>query len=89
MPDYYVDITKYFSSKVLAILEHKSQNPDRFVEVAKLMNSYRSAQCNAPKGSFAEGYKFKKSFPFSDIRNLLPKSPNLRPFYIEEIKGFL
>ena len=27
--------------------------------------------------------------PFGDIRELLPKPPKLRPFYIESIKGFL
>ena len=40
-PDYYVDITKYFKLKVKAILKHESQNPQRFVELAKMMNSYR------------------------------------------------
>ena len=88
-PDYYVDITEHFQIKLNAINKHVSQNPKRFLELAKLMNSYRSAQCNAPLGTFAEAFRFKKSFPFSDIRNLLPKSPVLRPFYIEEIKGFL
>ena len=88
-PDYYVDITKYFKLKVKAILEHESQNPQRFVELAKMMNSYRAAQCNAPIGHFAECYKFRASFPFGDIRELLPKPPKLRPFYIESVKGFL
>ena len=88
-PDYYVDITKYFKLKVKAILEHESQNPQRFVELAKMMNSYRAAQCNAPIGHFSECYKFRASFPFGDIRELLPKPPKLRPFYIENVKGFL
>ena len=30
--------------------------PERFVNLAKLMNTYRSAQCNAPKGTYAEAY---------------------------------
>ena len=36
------------------------------------MNSYRAAQCNAPKGKYAEAYSFIPSFPFSDIREILP-----------------
>ena len=53
------------------------------------MNSYRAAQCNAPKGEYAEAYFFENSFPFSDIRNMLPKSFKIRPFHIENINGFL
>ena len=54
-----------------------------------MMNGFRSAQCNSPAGTFAECYYFKRSFPFSDISNLLPKSPKLRPFDIEDQVGFL
>ena len=88
-PNYYVDITHIFLMKKKAILNHYSQDPQRFVDLSLLMNSYRSAQCNAPKGSFAEAYSFTCSFPFADIRNILPPSPKLRPFYIENQHGFL
>ena len=44
------------------------------------MNSYRAAQCNAPKGIYAEAYSFKPSFPFSDIRELLPSSIKTKTF---------
>ena len=53
------------------------------------MNSYRAAQCNLPKGTYAEAYFFVPSFPFADLRNLLPPSPNLKPFYISDQYGFL
>ena len=53
------------------------------------MNTYRAAQCNAPKGKYAEAYSFTSGFPFSDIRNLLPPSLKLRPFHIEKHEGFL
>ena len=88
-PNYYVDITSEFNLKIKAILKHKSQAPERFVNLAKLMNSYRAAQCNAPIGKFAEAYKFNKNFPFSDIRSLLPKSLNILPFDIKNQRGFL
>jgi hypothetical protein len=72
-----------------AVLKHNSQNPTRFVDLIKLMNSYRAAQCNAPKGQYAEAYSFTSSFPFSDIRDLLPPSLKLRPFHIDSQNGFL
>ena len=88
-PNYYVDITDHYESKRRAVLKHKTQKPKRFVELFKLMNSYRAAQCNAPIGVFAEAYSFTSSFPFSDIRNILPSPLDLRPFHIENQHGFL
>jgi len=81
IPEIYIDITKYFSSKKKAILCHKSQNPKKFFEAVEIMNRYRAAQCNAPKGNYAEAYRLDKRFPFVDIRDLLPSSPAYRPFY--------
>ena len=77
--------TEYFELKSNAIMKHKSQNPNRFVELAKLMNSYRAGQCNAPIGVFAEAYFFERSFPFVDISNILPSSLDLRPFHIKNV----
>jgi len=89
IPNYYVDITDHYFSKKQAILEHKTQDPQRFVNLFELMNSYRSAQCNAPKGHYAEAYEFTPSFPFSDIREILPSPIKLRPFHVENQHGFL
>ncbi len=89
IPNYYVDISEFFQMKKDAIMKHESQNPNRFVELAKLMNGYRAAQCNAPKGFFAEAYLFDRSFPFADISNILPSSLDLRPFHIKNVNGFL
>ena len=88
-PSYYVDITDHFEMKKEAVLKHKSQNPQRFVDLFKLMNAYRAAQCNAPKGQYAEAYTFKSTFPFSDIRNILPEAFKLKPFHIDNKNGFL
>jgi LmbE family N-acetylglucosaminyl deacetylase len=88
-PYFYFDITDYYSLKVEAILKHKTQKPERFVDLCKLMNSYRAAQCNAPKGKYAEAYAFEPSFPFLDIRDILPSSLRLRLFHIENQHGFL
>ncbi len=88
-PDYYVDITKHFDDKVNAIMCHKSQSPKKFVKLAKLMNRYRAAQCNANDENFAEAYKFEKNFPFSDIRDFLPNPPKIQTFHIGKKGGFL
>ena len=88
-PLYYVDITVHFELKVKAIMEHNSQKPNRFANLSKLMNSYRSAQCNAPFGCYAEAYTFEKSFPFSDISSILPQPIPIRPFNINNHNGFL
>ena len=88
-PDFYIDITEHFLLKKKAILKHETQKPQRFVDLAKLMNSYRAAQCNASKGKYAEAYSFEPSFPFTDIRHILPPPLKLRPFHIENQLGFL
>ena len=81
-PEIYVDITETFPEKKRAILAHKSQNPQKFYKVAKLMNSYRAGQCNAPEGFYAEAYRLNNKFPYIDIRNILPPAPKIRPFDI-------
>ena len=88
-PNYYVDITDYYEFKKEAILKHKTQKPNRFVDLFELMNSYRAAQCNSPKGKYAEAYSFVPSFPFSDIREILPPPLKLRQFHIKNQNGFL
>ena len=88
-PNYYVDITDHYEAKKKAILKHKTQNPQRFIDLFKLMNSYRAAQCNAPKGRYAEAYSFVTAFPFGDLREILPSPLKLRPFHIENQHGFL
>lgn len=81
IPEFYVDITKYFILKKKAILCHKSQNPSSFVEAVEIMNRYRAAQCNAPNGHYAEAYRLDRRFPFCDIRDLIPSAPPYKPFY--------
>ena len=80
-PDYYVDITNYFNDKKKAILEHKSQDPIKFFEATEILNRFRSAQCNSPKGNYAEAYRLQNMFPSPDIRSILPPSPPISPFY--------
>lgn len=81
-PEYYVDITAHADDKFAAIAAHRSQQPERFADAARIMNRYRAAQCNAPRGHYAEAYRMDKRFPFTDIRGMLPDAPPYRPFYV-------
>ena len=80
-PNYYIDISKHFELKKNAILKHKSQNSEKFYKAIEINNRFRAAQCNAPDGSYAEVYRFEPTFPFLDIRSLLPESLPIRSYY--------
>ena len=89
IPDVYVDITEFFEEKKTAISCHKSQRPKKFIDAVDIWNRFRSAQCNGPELSFAEAYRVNKSFPFVDIRSMLPKEPKYRPFYSKDSDGLM
>ena len=61
----------------------------QLIELAKLMNSYRSAQCNSSNKVYVEAYSFEKSFPFADIRNLIPPAPKINHYNYEKKSSFL
>jgi len=79
VPTHLVDITAHQGAKAAAIRAHASQEPERFVAMAEQLGSFRAAQANAPAGSYAEAFRFEPSFPFMDIRDLLPPAPPVRP----------
>ena len=70
-PSHYIDITSVFSLKK-SISFHKTQKPERFYNLIELMNSYRAAQCNMSKGSYAEAFIFKNLFLFQVLINTYP-----------------
>ncbi|QND67091.1 PIG-L family deacetylase [Mesorhizobium loti] len=77
-PTHYVDISAHADIKAKAIRMHQSQDPERFVDGARTQNLFRSGQCNGAQGSLAEAFRFEPSFPFADIRELLPPAPPIR-----------
>lgn len=79
VPTHYVETTAYIERKARAIRAHASQNPERFAVQSQQLAAFRAAQANAALGSFAEAYRFEPSFPFVDIRDLLPPAPKVRP----------
>ncbi len=89
IPEYYIDITKNFQKKSQAILAHKSQSPEKFLKATRLLNRFRSAQCNAPSGNYAEAYRFNRRFPFSDVSYLLPSLQKTFPYYEKKNNSFL
>ena len=88
-PNYYIDITEHFPSKVKAIKCHKSQNPEKFIKAVQIMNSYRAAQFNAPIGCYSECYRTNKTFPFGDLSVLLPNLQKFRPYYVNSQDSLL
>ena len=88
-PEFFVDITKFIEYKKKSILSHVSQNPNKFLEAAVLLNRFRAAQCNLPANNFVETYRTSRRFPFTDIRGLLPPPPKLRPFYTNNISSMI
>jgi N-acetylglucosamine malate deacetylase 1 len=78
-PTHYVDISGHADIKARAILAHRSQDPERFVEGARMLNGFRAGQCNGASGALAEAFRFDPVFPFADIRSLLPPAPPIRP----------
>jgi LmbE family N-acetylglucosaminyl deacetylase len=77
-PTHYVDISAHAAIKAQSILMHRSQNPEHYVAVARTQNAFRAGQCNGRPGSLAEAFRFEPTFPFADIRALLPPAPPIR-----------
>lgn len=78
-PVYYVDVSAHVEAKSAAIRAHASQDPERFVVASRQLSAFRASQANAPEGAHAEAFGFQPTFPFVDIRNLLPAPPAVRP----------
>jgi LmbE family N-acetylglucosaminyl deacetylase len=78
-PTHYVDISAYRDIKTQAIRAHRSQRPEQYVDRARVQNEFRAGQCNSTPGSLAEAFRFEPTFPFADIRVLLPPAPPVRP----------
>jgi LmbE family N-acetylglucosaminyl deacetylase len=88
-PTIYIDISNHIEKKLGAIMCHKSQNPEKFVNATKLLNNFRAAQCNGYVNGYAEAYFFEKYFPFSDIKDLLPPAPVTNKYYDNSKNSFL
>ena len=88
-PQIYIDISDVFEHKKKAISCHVSQRPEKFLNAVKIWNRFRSSQCNGPDSTFAECYRLSQTFPFVDIRSILPAQPKFRPFYSSKSVGLI
>jgi LmbE family N-acetylglucosaminyl deacetylase len=79
VPTHYIETTSHIALKAQAIRAHVSQKPERFVEMSQQLAAFRASQANALPDAYAEAYRFEPSFPFVDIRELLPPAPMVRP----------
>jgi LmbE family N-acetylglucosaminyl deacetylase len=78
-PTHYVEISHHWDIKAKAIRTHRSQGPEHYVHRARLQNEFRAGQCNGASGALAEAFRFEPTFPFADIRALLPPAPPILP----------
>ncbi|TIS08675.1 MAG: PIG-L family deacetylase, partial [Mesorhizobium sp.] len=76
-PTHYVDISSHWDLKGQAILAHRSQGPEHYLNGARMQNAFRAGQCNGAPGALAEAFRFQPVFPFADIRELLPPAPRI------------
>ena len=56
-PNIYIDISEHIEEKLSAIMCHQSQNPQKFVNATKLLNNFRSGQCNGEDNGYAEYHR--------------------------------
>ncbi|PJF11242.1 PIG-L deacetylase family protein [Pseudorhodobacter sp. MZDSW-24AT] len=78
-PTHWVEVSAHWAAKEAAIRAHGSQDPERFVRMAKRQAAFRAGECNGLPEARAEAFRFEPRFPFADIRALMPPAPALRP----------
>lgn len=78
-PTHWVEVSAHWAAKEAAIRAHGSQDPERFVAMAKRQAAFRAGECNGLPEARAEAFRFEPRFPFADIRALMPPAPALRP----------
>jgi len=86
-PTHYVEMSAHWDIKARAIRAHRSQGPEHYVNRARIQNEFRAGQCNGVPGALAEAFRFEPTFPFADIRALLPPAPPIRPVTVKQDHG--
>jgi LmbE family N-acetylglucosaminyl deacetylase len=73
IPDFYVDITQQFETKVKMLGEHVSQLKPGWEEITHTVNRLRGMQCMKEEIKYAEGYKVFKRLSWVKAYELLPE----------------
>lgn len=78
-PSHYVDISKLHSKKMLALRQHQSQKPRRYVLAATALAEARGYEATGQEGAMMEGLRFDPNPAFKNAAQLLPKGTIAAP----------
>jgi LmbE family N-acetylglucosaminyl deacetylase len=73
IPDFYVDITQQFETKVKMLGEHVSQLKPGWEEITHTVNRLRGMQCMKEEIKYAEGFQIYKRLNWVKAYELLPE----------------
>jgi len=73
IPDFYVDITQQFETKVKMLGEHVSQLKPGWEEITHTVNRLRGMQCMKEEIKYAEGFQIYKRLSWVKAYELLPE----------------
>lgn len=73
IPDYYVDITDYFETKVEMLRQHQSQMKEDPREMVEVIARFRGMQCMRKEIRYAEAFKAVKRMEWVKAYELLPE----------------
>lgn len=71
-PTHYVNITPFQAQKMLALRQHHSQKPRRYVLAATALAEARAFEATGKSGLFMEGLRFDANPAFKSAERLLP-----------------
>ncbi len=72
-PTHYVDITPFQKQKMLALRQHQSQRPRRYVMAATALAHDRGFEASGKQSALAEALRFDPTPAFKTAQSLLPK----------------
>lgn len=78
-PTHYVSITPFHAQKMLALRQHQSQKPRRYVLAATALAEQRGFEATGKTGVLMEGLRFEPSPAFKTAANLFPRGTILAP----------
>jgi LmbE family N-acetylglucosaminyl deacetylase len=72
-PTHYVNITKYQAQKMLALRQHYSQKPMRYMRAATELAKQRGFEATGKKGILMEAFRFAESPAYKAVQKLFPR----------------
>ena len=78
-PTHYVNITPFQAQKILALRQHQSQKPRRYVLAATALAEERGFEATGQKAVLMEGLRFDPTPAFKTAETLLPRGTIAAP----------